>query len=350
MELSILLGLLLVTFAGFGTGTVAWPVKLIKNFHFEAYLFAFMFTGVILIPWIVLLVAVPRPLELIQQVGIEPLLISNAFSICWGIANVIYLVCVVRIGAALTGALLSALGMSCGVLLPMVVKGSGLFQHAPSLFSSTGIVILSGLVVMLIGIALVSRAGFERENYLKKEEETVRKQRASGNFLQGMLLVIVAGILSSGISLAFVYSQDAVMLAVTSQGNGNITANFTVWALGMLGGGVINVGYAVYLLVRRNTWRLLISGKEEVIYGAIVGIQFIVSIVAMGKGMIFLGGLGASVGFAIQQSMQIMGNQVIGFAGGEWKGVYGSPRKVMYIALLVILLAVSILAYSATLG
>lgn len=349
MELSILLGLLLVTFAGFGTGTVAWPVKLIRDFHFEAYLLTFMFTGVILVPWLVLFVAVPRPLELIQTVGIKPILISNAFSICWGIANVIYLVCVVRIGAALTGALLSALGMSFGALLPMVIKGSGLFQLAPSLFSSTGTVILTGLVVMVIGITLVSKAGFEREKYLENEEIEVRKQRASGNFLQGMLLVILAGILSSGISLAFVYSQDAIILAVKTQGNGDIAANFTVWALGMLGGGAINVGYAVYLMVKRNSWKHMISRKEEVIYGAVVGVQFIASIVAMGKGMILLGSLGASVGFAIQQSMQIMGNQVIGFAGGEWRGVTGRARKVMYVALLVILIAVSILAFSATL-
>lgn len=350
MELSILLGFLLVTIAGFGTGTIAWPIKLIKDFHFEAYLFAFMFTGVILIPWLVLVMTVPRPLELIQTVGEKPLLISNAFSMCWGLANVIYLICVVRIGAALTGALLSAFGMSCGVLLPMIIKGSGLFQYAPSLFSPTGTVILSGLVVMVVGVVLVSKAGFEREAYLQREDAGVRKQRASGNFLQGLLLVILAGVLSCGISLAFVYSQDTIIQAVTSQGNGDISANFSVWALGMLGGGAVNVGYAMYLLSKRNTWHLIFSGKNEAVFGMLVGIQFIASIVAMGKGMLLLGSLGASVGFAIQQSMQIMGNQVIGFAGGEWKDVAGRARKVMYIALLVILFAVSILAFSTTLG
>src|SRR5690606_17690113 len=127
------------------------------------------------------------------------------------------------------------LGMSCGVLLPMIIKGSGLFQSAPDLFSPTGTVVLSGLVVMVIGVVLVSKAGFERQAYLQGEEASVRKQRASGNFLKGLLLVILAGILSSGISLAFVYSQDAIIQAVTEQGNGDVSANFTVWALGMLG-------------------------------------------------------------------------------------------------------------------
>ena len=46
--------------------------------------------------------------------------------------------------------------------------------------------------------------------------------------------------------------------------------------------------------------------------------------------------------------MQVIGNQVVGFVGGEWLGVKGKPRKTMYLALGIIFLAVIILAYSNT--
>ena len=65
--------------------------------------------------------------------------------------------------------------------------------------------------------------------------------------------------------------------------------------------------------------------------------------------MVLLGALGASIGFGIQQSLQVIGNQLVGFLGGEWKGVGGRPRRVMYLGLAVILIAVCVFAYSNTL-
>ncbi len=56
------------------------------------------------------------------------------------------------------------------------------------------------------------------------------------------------------------------------------------------------------------------------------GLRFIISIVLLGRGMVFPGVLGASVGFGIQQSLQITGNQLVGFIGGEWKGIKGNQE------------------------
>lgn len=346
--MDIIIGLILVCLAGLGTGTMAWPFKKIKDIHFEQYLFVFMLTGIVIYPWIVVLFDVPDLIKVINNVGLKTLLISNLLSISWGIANVLYLVCVIRIGAALTGAILSALGMSVGVIMPMVLKGSGLFTHAPNLLSKPGIVIMIGLLVIIIGVTLVSIAGFGREKILKNESGQTKKEQASGSFRQGLLLVILAGILSSGLGLAFVYSQGPIIEAVKQQGSGEITANFTVWALGMFGGAFVNISYAVYLMAKNKTWDLLFARKDELLYGALVGFQFIVSIVLLGRGMVLLGVLGASIGFGIQQSLQVIGNQLVGFTGGEWRGVYGTPRKTMYYGLVIILLAVFILAYSNT--
>lgn len=348
--MEVIVGLILVTLAGLGTGTAAWPMKKIKELHFEQYLFVFILTGIVIYPWIVVLINVPDPIEIIKSVGFKPLLISNILSISWGIANILYLLCVIRMGAALTGAILSALGMSIGVIMPMLLKGSGLFRNAPSIFSQAGIFIILGLIVVIIGVVLVSVAGFGREKVLKNKNGFYKNENALGNFSGGLILVILAGILSSGLSLAFVYSQGPIIEAVKQQGAGEITANFTVWALGMFGGALINIFYAVYLMTKKKTWSLLFIRKDEILYGAIIGLQFIISIMLLGRGMVLLGVLGASIGFAIQQSMQVVGNQLVGFIGGEWRGVMGRPRTTMYMAIGIILIAVIILAYSNTIN
>lgn len=346
--MEIIIGLILVTVAGLGTGSVAWPMKKIKDLHFEQYLFVFMLTGILVYPWIVVLINIPDPIAIVSAVGIKPLLISNLLSICWGVANVLYLICVVRIGAALSGAVLSALGMSVGVILPMIFKGTGLFSSAPNIFSKAGMVIMLGLFVIFIGVVLVSIAGFGREKILMNKNNLNKKQQASGGFLRGLILIILAGVLSSGLSLAFVYSQGPIILAAKQQGASEITANFTVWAFGILGGALVNILYAAYLMTKKKTWHLLFIRKDEIIFGAIAGLQFIFSIILLGRGMILLGILGASIGFGIQQSMQVVGNQLVGFLGGEWKGVNGKPRKILYAAIAVILIAVIIFSFSNT--
>jgi L-rhamnose-H+ transport protein len=346
--MEIIIGFILVILAGFGTGAAAWPFKIIKDIHFEQYLFISMLLAIGIYPWFIVLMNVPHPVEVIKSVGYKTLLVSNLLTIAWGIANVLYCICVLRIGAALTGAILSALGMSVGVLMPLIFKGSGLFNRAPDLFSKPGIVILIGLAVIMLGVTLMSVAGFGRERVLKKENPQTKKERASGNFLQGLLLVILAGILSSGLGLAFVYGQGPIIEAVKQQGVGEITANFTVWALVCVGGALVNVGYAVFWMTKKKSWNLLFIRKSEIICGALCGIQFVLSIIFLGRGMVLLGILGASVGYGIQQSMQIIGGQIVGFAGNEWKGVKGKPRNTMYLALFILLSAIIILAYSNT--
>jgi L-rhamnose-H+ transport protein len=346
--MEIIIGLIFVTLAGFGTGAAAWPMKIIKDIHFEQYVFFSMLLGIAIYPWSIFLINVPDPILVIKTVGFKPLLISNLLTLAWGVANLLYMICVLRIGAALTGAILSALGMSVGVIVPLILKGSGLFTNAPDLLSKPGILILIGLFVILIGVTLVSVAGFGREKVLQNESGQTKKKQASGNFKQGLLLVILAGVLSCGLGLAFVYGQGPIIEAVKQQGAGEITANFAVWALVCIGGALINVCYAMYWMTKKKTWNLLFIRKDEIIYGALIGLQFIVSIILLGRGMVLLGILGASIGYGIQQSMQVIGNQVVGFVGGEWKGVRGRPRKTMYLALAVILIAVIIFAYSNT--
>ena len=77
-----------------------------------------------------------------------------------------------------------------------------------------------------------------------------------------------------------------------------------------------------------------------------MGLSICVAVALMGKGMLLLGALGASVGFGIQQATQMLGKQGVGFIGGEWRGVHGTPRRQMYLAILILITAAIVLAYA----
>jgi len=59
--------------------------------------------------------------------------------------------------------------------------------------------------------------------------------------------------------------------------------------------------------------------------------------------------LGGSVGWGIQQAMQMTGGQALGFISGEWRGVYGRPRFQMYVAIAILIAAAIMMAYGNTL-
>ncbi len=332
-------GLLLVTLAGIGTGTLAWPIKLMRRFRFEQFWFVGMLVGMLIIPWVMTLSSIPGAVSAYASIDRSLLFKSNVFAFGWGIANVLYAVSVVRIGAALTGAILTGLGIAVGVVVPMVFKGTGLFSQAPSWSSSAGTMVLTGVGIVLLGVGIVTRAGFGREAILKTGQQT------SGGFLGGLMMSAIGGLLSCGLSFAFVYSQGPIVEAMERQGGSITSANLAVWAVGLLGGVLVNILYPAYLMTKNKSWHVLLSSPGDLILSSLLGIQFIVAVVLMGRGMVLLGVLGASVGFGIQQVMQILGNQGVGFTSGEWRGVSGAPRQQMYAAIMILVVAVVIMAY-----
>jgi hypothetical protein len=410
--MEMFLGVLVVAAAGLCMGSCVWPMKLMHKFQFEHWWFLAMLTGLVIVPWTITLAAFPNVFAAYRDVPISVLITSNLFAVSWGIANVLFGLCVVRIGVALSGAILTGLGASVAVTVPLIFKGSGLFQGAPGVTSPAGLTVLAGVGVMLIGVILASLAGFGRDRELKK------LQQASGKFLVGLIMTIVAGVTSAGIMLAFVYGQGPIVARVSVLQSGkpvkitvidypkltndytispagtitlpdigpievrgmtakaaadkiagilhlsrqpeadarvrvetqDILAVFAVWAIGLLGGTAVNLGYPLYLMAKNRSWGVLFASGKEFALAVIIGVQFFVAIALAGKGMLLLGALGASVGAGIQQAMQMAGGQGLGFLSGEWRGVYGKPRCQMYLAIIALIIATIVMAYGNTLA
>ncbi|MHB8972373.1 MAG: L-rhamnose/proton symporter RhaT [Pirellulaceae bacterium] len=404
-----LVGVLVVAAGGLLMGSGAWPFKLMKKFKFEHWWFVGMLIGLVVMPWTITLAGCPHALQSLRNVPLKAVLLGNMFAVGWGIANVLCGICYVRIGVALTGAILAGLGVSVGAITPMIFKGSGLFKNAPDLTSPAGMAVCIAVALMLLGVVFASLAGFGRDREMRKLSDT------SGGFLAGLIMTVAAGILSSFMAFVFVYSQDPIVanlsivepgstIKITVDGHedlsgdyvvqsdgtisigdsivaigglsawesaarlkangagsgygtsdvrvetGSIPATFGVFAVGLIGGALVNLGYAAYLLTRNRSWNVLFQSGSELALAVLIGIDFSLATALMGKGMLLLGALGASVGFGIQQAMQMTGTQLLGFVSGEWRGVHGKPRRQMYLALGILFVAAVVMAYGNSLA
>jgi hypothetical protein len=404
-------GLLVVALGGLIMGSGVWPFKLMRQYRFEHWWFIGMLVGLVIMPWGITLLGCPNALQSLSRVPLSAILLGNLFAVGWGIANVLCGLCYVRIGVALTGAILAGLGVSVGAITPMIFKGSGLFRSAADLNSPAGLTVCAAVALMLVGVLIASLAGFGRDRELKKQQESL-----SGGFLTGLLMTVAAGILSSFMAFAFVYSQDPIVSnlsiiqpstsitvsidgrddlsgshAVSEKGilalpgmdplpvagisarqvadrieqqlstapapgkgsvlvqTGQIPPTFGVFAVGLMGGALVNLAYAAHLLRKNKSWGVLVQSGRELFLAVLIGVNFSLASALMGEGMLLLGALGASVGFGIQQAMQMTGTQLLGFISGEWKGVHGKPRVQMYAAIAILVAAAVVMAFGNTL-
>lgn len=338
MTASTLLGIVIVVMAGLAVGTSPWPIKRMRRFQYEHWAFVAMLVGFIAAPWLITLLACPDAIGAYKSVGWGVLLKSNLFSLSWGIANVLYMLCLVRIGVSLTNGILTGVGVSLGVTTPMVFKGTGVFQGAPELFSLAGCVILCGVAVMLLGVVLISLAGLGRE-------QTQTEHRSSRYFWTGLVMAVLAGVLSAGISFAFIYSQGPILEAMKHRGAADIPANVSVWAAGLFAGVMLNVLYPAYLMTKHKSWNVLLQAPGEIGLAVIFGLTFFTGFALMGKGMLLLGALGASIGFGVQQTTQMLGGQAVGLLAGEWRRVGRKSRFQMYCAIIILVLATVIMSF-----
>jgi hypothetical protein len=409
LDVTTIAGALVAGTGGLIMGSSVWPYKLMRKYQFEHWWFVSGVVGLLVMPWTITLLGCPHAIDGIRGIPVRALLLGNLFSLGWGVANVLCGLCFLRIGVALTGAVLGGLGASLGTIAPMIFKGSGQFKDAPDPTSPAGLTVLVGVGVLVTGVICASIAGFGRDRILKGQ------QRTSGSFLVGLTMAVVSGILSAFMGFSFVYSQGPIKahmsyiepgqrievriaddekqhLVIASDGSielknvgavsvggmcaadaaeriaqviqrsrpidieqvevttGSIPATFAVFALAVLAGTAVNLVYAVNRLNRNRSWHVITTSRKEFLLAVVIGVNFSVAVTMMGVGMLLLGVLGASIGIGIQQAMQMIGGQGLGFVSGEWRGVQGRPRLQMYLAITLLLVAGVILAYGNTLA
>ena len=120
----------------------------------------------------------------------------------------------------------------------------------------------------------------------------------------------------------------------------------------LLGGALVNVFYPVFLLFRNRSWGVFVAdgGRREILLAIPFGAVVIVSFVLTSIGMALLGALGPSIGFGVNQAMQIVGSQSVGFLFGEWRGVPRRHVRTMAVAIALLLAAVAVIAYGNAVG
>ncbi|MGA8159348.1 MAG: L-rhamnose/proton symporter RhaT, partial [Acidobacteriaceae bacterium] len=200
---------------------------------------------------------------------------------------------------------------------------------------------LAGILTALVGIAVVSYAGHRKEKALGVGV-------AEFNLSKGLVLAVLCGIFSSGMSFAIDAARPMAAAAITA-GVKPLYAALPSYVIIMGGGALINfaycfsrLGFKRELSLRRDLSQpgrvLLKNGSMAASGGILWYFQF------------FFYAWGAAnipahlffVNWMLHMSGYVLFGGVVGLALGEWKGAGPRPVRWLWAGMLVIIAAANL--------
>lgn len=309
-------GVLLLVLAGIMNASFALPMKFVRGWPWEKTWLLWSCFALILLPAIAAASTIPGIVSLYHD-QFQIVLMVAALGCAWGVAQVLFGLALDRIGIALTFSIVLGLSAAMGSLIPL------LRLHQDRVFTHNGFISLSGVALVLIGVALSAAAGRLRDRAGKVG------LAPSQHFASGLIMAIVAGICAAMMNVGVSYGSPLSQIAAQNGAHLGWTAN-AIWMPLMLGGAIPNILYCVYLLVRRRS-KFSKDRSSGLTNGALafaMALLWFGSSLLYGVATIRIGELGAVVGWPLFMSLIVIVASVLGVWTGEWRN---APRRALVL-------------------
>jgi L-rhamnose-H+ transport protein len=328
-------GILGVLAGGLLNGSFVAPMKRMRGWRWENSWLVYSLVGLLVLPWITAFLAIPHLAAMYSQVSGASLLKVVLLGFGWGIGSVMFGLGVNHLGLAVGYGIILGLIAPIGTFLPLVVL------HPERLWTREGYTLMSGMLLVLVGIAFLAVAGKRRER-----ESTSLAPMVKSGFFVGLVICIVAGVFSPMLNFSFVFGQELQTRALAF-GAGSSIASSAIWCLTLTSGFVVNAGYCAYLLGKNHTWQVFSSVASPAGYwsgGSLMGLICFGSFLVYGMGATALGPLGGIVGWPLFMSMSLITSSVLGAVTGEWAGASRRAYAYSVAGLALLILAIVVIS------
>lgn len=341
LKTNVQMGLLLVFLAGMISGNCMLLLKCIKQWNWENAWLVFSFVSLVAAPLILAAFTVPNFIGVYTHVTLGELLTPLLFGAGWGVAQVLFGISIVRLGMALTFAVVMGLGALFGTLVPILV------QRRDVLATAQGSTLITGSVVMILGVLVSSYAGRSREAHGALGEGTLNNRgNRSSNYAKNISVAVLSGVLAAMMNYALVFGEGIAQQAVR-EGAEVADATYAVWPVALAGGLIPNLAYSLFLLNKKASWSKYSSLSPDLGYSVIMGVLWMAGLAMYGKATRYLGALGTSTGWALYYIFIILAANTAGFVSGEWRHAPKSQILALWAGLGLLITAILLIANSS---
>lgn len=335
----IFLGLLIIAIGAFCQSSCYVPINKIRSWSWESYWIVQGVFAWLVLPLLGALLAVPagRSLcELFAEASSFNLWMTILFGALWGVGGLTFGLSMRYLGVALGQSI--ALGTCAGLGTIMGPVLLNIFFPENDPLSQLTFSVILGVVVTLVGIAIIGVAGSMKASSLSEEEK--RAAVKDFNFPKGITIALLAGFMSGCFNVGLEFGSGINFGDLTNPMFRTLPATFLV----TLGGFVTNAVYCFYQNSRNRTWGDYVNGAvwgNNLFYcflaGALWYSQFFG--LALGKGFLTDSPTLMTLSFCILMALNVVFSNVWGIILKEWKGC--SSKTIMVLLTGIVVLIVS---------
>lgn len=342
-----LLGTLLHAVGGISAASCYLPSTKTKGWSWNTFWLAQSVFAWLIVPILLAWFTVPNFFSIIAEAPSKPFWMAFFFGAIYGFGGMSFGKAINHIGYSLTYTLAIGISAVVGTIIPLMVFGGlGDFFTKPG-----GSIVLLGMILSILGVVICGWAGFKKEKDLDAE----KLNKAGFNMMLGLILTIIAGVLSGVFNLSLEYGQPIADLAAEN-GAGDFEGNAKL-VVSTLGCFVTNFIWYMIAGFRQGTINEFLPNKMEhgksknnlfrnwslsSLTGALWCLQFFF----YGLGHVRMGEY-KFASWVLHMSMLIFFSYIVGVLMKEWKSVKKQTYVTLIVGLVVLVISFCVTSYGS---
>ncbi len=334
--MNLVIGLFIIAVGAFCQSSCYVPINKINAWSWETYWIVQGVFAWLVLPFLGVLLAVPSGHtvgELFAGANAFNIWMTILFGVLWGVGGLTFGLSMRYLGVALGQSI--ALGTCAGLGTIMGPVLLNIFFPEMNALASLTLSVILGVVVCLVGIAIIGVAGGMKSASLSEEEK--KEAVKDFNFPRGLVIALLAGFMSGCFNVGLEFGKD-IHFADTPDMFKTLPATFLV----TLGGFMTNAVYCFWQNHKNKTWgdytKKGVWGNNLLfclLAGALWYSQFFG--LSLGRSFFVPGSAMDTLAFCILMAFNVIFSNVWGIILKEWKGVSKKTIFVLVLGILVLI-------------
>ena len=329
--MEIVIGLLIIAAGAFCQSSSYVPINKIKSWGWESYWLVQGVFAWLVFPFLGALLAVPQGGSLFALYASFPreTLLTILLGMLWGVGGLTFGLSMRYLGVAMGQSI--ALGTCAGlgtILTPLLLGRPGDLTWS----------VICGVIVTLLGIAIIGVAGHMKASMLSDEEKKASVK--DFNFPKGIAVALSAGLMSACFNIGLGFGESLNFGDETAAIFKSLPATFLV----TVGGFLTNAAYCLYMNSKNRTFSDYSDGKlwkANILFCALAGLLWYSQFfgLSLGKGFLMSSESLLTFSWCILMALNVIFSNVWGVILKEWKGCSRKTIAVLVTGIVVLILS-----------
>jgi L-rhamnose-H+ transport protein len=232
---------------GLASGSFYVPFRGVKRWAWETYWLVGGVFSWILAPWILALAMTRDLTQVLHEAPASSLFWAYTFGVLWGLGGLTFGLTMRYLGMSLGMAVALGYTAAFGTLVPPIFRGEFMRQVVGT---RSGVVILVGIGICMVGIAFAGAAGVAKERAMSEEQK--RASIKEFDLKRGILVATFAGIMSACFAYGLA-AGDPIKAITMNHGTPPLWQGLPVLVVVLAGGFTTNFIWCLILNIRNRT-------------------------------------------------------------------------------------------------